>query len=120
MPGYANFNSNNTYCTYTQKKQIVGFCLEFFLSMGIGHFYAQRTLAGILKLLVCLLYCIFQCIYTSEAKGQAFADLGTLGKLSMISTFMLCCGFMIWQLVDIIMFATNSYKDGQGVPLMGW
>jgi len=29
-------------------------------------------------------------------------------------------GYLVWQIVDLILFSTNFYSDGNGVPLLGW
>jgi TM2 domain-containing membrane protein YozV len=100
------------YCQYRQKQQIVAFLLETFLSLGIGHFYSGRVNFGIIKLLVALspiiLMCCSVCCKGSEANG------------CLVLSSTLTCAYFIWQIIDIINFATNSYKDGYGVPLEHW
>lgn len=116
-----NSTNNNTYCNYKQKKQIVAFMLEFFVSLGVGHLYAGRTVFGILKLLVMLgpvilmiLNCCFGIAFKSE-RGQSI-----LGIFTIIGGCILCVGYFAWQLVDLVMFGINKYRDGNGVPLQHW
>jgi hypothetical protein len=102
----------NFYCQYRQKQQLVGFLLETFLSMGIGHFYAGRTSFGLIKLLICLSPLFLMCC----AACCGGKDAGCCILLSSALT----CTIIIWQILDMINFATNSYKDGYGVPLNHW
>jgi TM2 domain-containing membrane protein YozV len=100
------------YCQYRQKQQIVAFLLETFLSLGIGHFYSGRVNFGLIKLIVGLSPLILMCCSICWKGNEAG------GCLVLSST--LTCAYLIWQIIDIINFATNSYKDGHGVPLEHW
>lgn len=121
--GFVNYNENKKslnikhYCQYKQKKQLVALLLEFFISMGIGHFYANRTTYGLYKLglsLIPFLITIFLCCYNIIHKPTD--GEGLKNALFSISCLFICIFFTI-QLIDIINFLTNSYYDGNGVPL---
>jgi len=43
-----------------------------------------------------------------------------LEKLLGILFCLVCCGLIIWQIIDLVMYATNKYNDGNGVPLSNW
>jgi hypothetical protein len=124
--GYANFHTEtmdpNVYCTYLQKKQLVAFLLEFFVTLGIGHFYAGRILFGVLKLLVYLgpiIIGILMCCCGLALKPNENSS-GCLGLMTLICSCAFCCAALAWQLADLIMFGLNNYKDGNGVPLLHW
>jgi hypothetical protein len=114
--GYANVflpsKPKMIYCQYRQKQQLVAFMLETFLSAGIGHFYAGRVTMGMIKLLVCLSPIFLMCC------AACFRDKD--GGCCVLLSTTLMCSFLIWQVIDIINFATNSYKDGYGIPLNHW
>lgn len=115
--GRANLPKHNHhhfmgYCLYRQKQQIVAFLLETFLSMGTGHLYAARYTFALVKLFFCLVPFIMTCCIVGS-KGKKFDCL-----VGIVGIFK--CVFLIWQLIDIIYFATNSYRDGKGVPLIHW
>jgi hypothetical protein len=112
--GFANFETLeepriNTFCQYKQKKQVVAFLLETFFSLGLGHFYAGRENYAIIKLLISICACLFMSVKFSEK------DIVTM-CLSTILSFT----YLVWQIVDIINFASDNYKDGNGVPLERW
>ena len=126
--GFANFRlastnpTNNLPCQYTQKKQLVAFLLEFFFPFGVGHFYSQRTVIGILKLLFivatpCLFCCLLCCglfSMDSLSSQKVFSTLSaTLGLIYTI-------GLFAWVIVDLVFFGLNKYTDGNGVPLQEW
>jgi TM2 domain-containing membrane protein YozV len=122
MPEYANFTPEGVkdanYCNYPRKKQLVAFLLEFFFTFGIGHFYAGRVGFGVAKLIVLLLPVIGYILMCASVVAK---DTGNcLGLVAVIITYGFCCAGSIWQLVDIILFGINNYKDGYGVPLLHW
>jgi hypothetical protein len=123
--GYANFvpageTTYDFYCTYKQKKQIIAFLLEFFISVGVGHFYAGRILFGVFKLLVMFGPIILGILMCCTAMMKDRDSSTCMGLFVMIASCTFICGGLIWQLVDVIMFGINSYKDGNGVPLEHW
>lgn len=123
LDGYANFTPegqepSTRYCTYAQKKQLVAFLLEFFLPFGTGHFYIGQVLVGVLKVLIWFAPFVITMLMTCAVLSK---DTSTLTGL--IVTVLVCgfiCTGLIWQLVDIIIFAVNGFKDGNGVPLQHW
>lgn len=110
--GTANFYLYNNissilmtkYCQYKQKHQVVAFFLEFFLP-GTGHLYAGKFYSGVSKFIIMI--CLF-CIVGGNRKS----DQGSSSCLILI--------FFIWYMVDILSYASNKYKDGNGVPLVSW
>ena len=97
------YNSNlpKNYCSYTRKKQIVAFLLEFFL-LSIGHFYSGNYLIGILK--VIFLLSILSFYYSSTDKNIIFTNI-------------FVCFLSVWWLADSILYGINSYLDQNGVGL---
>jgi TM2 domain-containing membrane protein YozV len=121
--GRVNFNSPDevvqTYCHYRQKRQIVALLLETFISLGVGHFYARRTTHGIYKLCTGLIPClisIFLCCYNFVHKQEDGEGLKMI-LLTVMCSFI--CLFIVVHLYDVLMFLTNSYTDGNGIPLLG-
>jgi hypothetical protein len=126
LPGYANFIAEGQatpgyYCNYEQKKQLVAFLLEMFVSMGVGHFYTGRVLMGIIKLLVLLGPVMFGILMCCSSIIKSSSDTSSCaGLFFMVGSCACVCAALVWQLVDLIMFGINNYKDGNGVPLAHW
>ena len=131
--GWANYNPekdktkttvkdlNLKYCNYKQKAQLTAFLLEFFLPFGSGHFYALRYLSGVFKLLIFFGFWIGYCVINSMKKGGlSWVDESLNMKVAGCFLCCLCMGILAWQITDIVLFSTNSYKDGNGAPLNSW
>lgn len=122
--GRANFTPPGShpspyYCQYYQKKQLVAFLLETMIALGTGHFYTGRVNAGLFKLLICvfpiMIGIIFFCVSITMK-----SDNDCLEIISIVMTCIFACIALIWQLVDMVNFGANNYKDGNGVPLEPW
>ena len=112
-------------CCYLKKSQFIAFIFEFIIGFGLGHFYLGNVLLAIAKLLCfiilcCSFYLIGCCFYYKDE------DLNHINekKLSyilfnfwMIISFFI---FVIWQLIDAVLFGLNYYKDSYGVSLEPW
>jgi hypothetical protein len=135
--GYVNYDDskdsrNVKNCQYVQKKQITAFFLELFLWCGIGHFYSGRILIGIIKLIFFIsffvIYGFLRRYASKEDDNDIFISVDDdseclpeqVEKLLGILFCIVCCGLFIWQVIDLVMFASNKYYDGNGVPLTNW
>lgn len=120
LPDNKNKLPVQSYCHYRQKRQIVALLLETFISLGLGHFYARRTTHGIYKLVTGLIPCLFSiflCCYSFVHKPEDGEGLKVI-LLTLICSFI--CLYIVLHLYDVLMFLTNSYTDGNGIPLLGW
>ncbi len=132
LDGWAVFQDANSpqtmypqACNYQQKRQLVAFLLEFFFPCGIGHFYAGRVLMGVMKLILLALpilaLCLGFCGIIASPHGEGKSDAsGACVLIMAIFIYGSYCALGIWGFVDIILFGINSYKDGNGVPLLHW
>lgn len=109
--GYVSVESE---CDYQQKNQFVFLLLEFLLSFGIGHFYAERYYFGLIKLsfdvAVMSVYC---CCHALNKSEKAIRKEGIIRIILMLL-------FTIWQVVDAIAIGKKIYKDGNGIELSEW
>lgn len=121
MPDYANFQlknkdnktlySHKIYCSYKKKKLIVAALLEFFFPFALGHFYVEHYTLAYIKLTINVLIYIFgYFIYWHNFKEDLFIGL-------MAICLLMGCVIPIWNIVDLILFFTKFYKDGNGVSL---
>lgn len=118
MPDYANvvinnnsFVENNLHCSYKKKKVVVAATLELFLPLGLGHFYAEQYLLAFIKILYNFL--VYGYGYILYYKG-----LTDNSKISSIAfCIILTCLIPIWNLVDVALFFTYTFKDGNGIPM---
>jgi hypothetical protein len=125
LNGYANFveagkTFPGSYCNYEQKKQLVAFLLEMFVGMGVGHFYSGRVLFGVFKLLVLLGPLVLGILMCCSSIVKSSDTSSLMGLVVMIGSCACICTAVVWQLVDLIMFGINNYKDGNAVPLAHW
>ena len=110
--------NTNLPCSYEQRKQSFAFFWEFnFGAFAVGHFYAGRTLYGILKLLLNLAPCLLSCIIMCFGGGfDALKD--STWKIIINCGF--CCFCLGLQIYDLIAFGNNWHRDGNGMPLAPW
>ena len=101
-------------CNYKQKYQINAFLLELFPGFGVGHFYARRIGDGIAKLLASIGLLFFVLIYPLLIRCCSKCGSFTVGLLFLISVIL----FIIYVIIDVAMFATNKFKDGNGIDLV--
>ena len=139
--GFITHNpTNDTQCNYEQKSQLTAFLLALFLGeFGAGRFYVGQASTAVFKFLLiyyaCCLNCVCSRYFAARLGLESPMKFGTDISDHVIYSdtplsgmiFGLCCGvwpFMcascaltIWCIVDIILFATNSIPDGNGVYL---
>jgi hypothetical protein len=83
--------------------------------------YCSRVGIGILKFIFFLAFCATSCVFQSQKPGGVgFSGLNSNFQTLFILLICGCLGAMAWQITDIVFFASNSYKDGYGVPLNPW
>jgi hypothetical protein len=108
--GVANFSPPGVvlplFCQYKQKQKLTFFLLEFFIP-GVGHFYIGSILLGILKI---LLFCTGTCCASAAASKESFTMIFLIFQ----------CGVCLWYTVDLVLIATDFYRDGNTVPLQQW
>lgn len=130
IKGYTNLTENDEVkCCYKQKKQLTAFILEMLLSLGIGHFYIGNTFLGYIKLITIssieLLMIVYSCVIYN---GDHLRKIGREGEdkwsifhlIGTIFMFFGCFVFLLWQIIDVIMFGLNLYKDENGIELVSW
>ncbi len=108
------------FCSYHQRRQLTAFLLEFFLSFGIGHLYAHRFPEGCIKFTLASLVCIFLLALKLINKGVFIENQTPLSYVMLTFTTFMCCAFVGWQFVDLIMFGMNKFPDGNNMPLEPW
>lgn len=113
------------FCGYHKKSQIIAFFLESIFLIGIGHFYLNRFFHGLFKLLL-ILFIILLVFSMKKSKIEIkFFMSITADKLSFdfflnFMYFILVVNFIFIHLVDVIMIASNQYKDGFGFSMLSW
>lgn len=116
MPEYANIyikelSLHEMSCSYKKKKMVVAGLLELFLPFGLGHFYAGHLTLATIKFFYNILVYAFCCLLYS--KGH---DHDQMTKVIMFCVIMSCV-LPLWNVLDLFLFFTGSYRDGYGVPL---
>ena len=117
--GYDTYPYDNTIkCNYRKKSQIKAFLLELLLCYGAGHFYIHNYKRAIPKLIVfAFFYCLFIAlrIITKAKEENKLANL-----IICISAGVTFIGMLTWQIIDLVNFGKNNYKDGNKIPLFEW
>ena len=140
LEGFQTFYSKNLpldqqiYCNYQQINHFYPLILEIFLP-GIGHFYASKYFFGCAKLILVItfvstsyyLYKVFRIpdyieSFKRTLMNKIFKEIrGDLPILYTVAQFLFNISFhpfwMFW-ILDIYMYFTNSYKDGNGIPMV--
>lgn len=103
-------------CDYKQKKQVVAFCLEFFIGpFGSGFFYMGLYKLAIGQLMTTLsgpiLICFIACLCNKEDNDPGYMQcFELLWKLAWI----------VYWLTGVILIGQNKLNDGDNKPLEGW
>ncbi len=127
--GFANFvsgddkvlpNITGNYCSYRQKRQLISFLLESFLSFGIGHIYAERYVQGYIKLILCFSILVIFLVQHFLSKDMLFEDYLKSSPVLLLIFIALTFVWTMWQLVDMVLIGLNKYFDGNNMPLEAW
>ena len=127
------------YCNYPQKHHMIALILELFLP-SIGHFYVGKYWFGIIKLIlgvtfVCSSY--YRYVYIRQLRNKGYIlilwetilnkypyeniliDIHGIDPLDIAQLLFNISfhPFWIFYVIDIYMYYTKTYYDGNGVPL---
>jgi hypothetical protein len=119
-----NFYSEN-FCDYHKKSQLITFFLESVFLIGIGHFFLHRFFHGLFKLLLIILIILLVfSMKKSKIEIKFFmsisSDKPSLEFLLNFIHFILILSYLFIQTIDLLMIASNEYKDGFGFPMISW
>ena len=119
--GYTTPKEDKIYqCCYEQKSAKTAFLLEAFLGFGAGHFYVGDNVSYIKALIYFILFVVFIItIFRVCFRKDKFQTGGNFYLRILRSACLIICGctFIIWQMVDSVMFSLRGYKDKNGVEL---
>lgn len=110
-------------CCYRMKSQFNAFLLEFVVGFGAGHFYIGNITLAVLK---CVSFIMFCC--TCLTIGLCFCyktnrhNEEPTSKHKLLNVIFLFCiyTYMIWQIIDSVLFGINFYTDYENVELEVW
>lgn len=119
-----NNERDDNYCIYKRKSQFIAFALEAVFMAGIGHFYLNRLIYGGIKFsLFFILGLIYFLIKRNNLEVKFLSnDPNQNHKNTLVNIFiaLLIICLLALQVYDMIMFGTNSFSDGMGIPLISW
>ena len=108
-------------CCYRQKSSLKAFFLEACLGFGAGHFYIGNKKLGIIKALtyaILFLLILSICLRKFYQKNRFSSDSNIIIKMCRSFCVLACmCTFIIWQMIDSVMFSLGGYSDDKGVNL---
>ena len=126
------------FCNYRQKHHLIALALEVFLP-GFGHFYTAHYWLGLIKLALCLAFILSSYYLYDEMRIPTYVEAlkktilnkilepidgprETNGGISTKDIAQLLFNitfhpFWIFWLVDIYLYFTKTYYDGNGVEL---
>ncbi len=115
---------SESFCAYQKKSQLIAFLLEFIFLMGIGHFYLNRFFHGFYKIFL-IIFIILVWFSMKKSKIEIKFFLSFSHKLSSdcllnFLFFILVGNFIFIHIIDVIMIASNRYKDGFGFHIISW
>ncbi len=121
-----NVNNYNVFCQYKRKSQLIAFALEAIFMAGIGHIYLNRLLHGLLKFTLFFILGSMYCFIKRKNTDVRFFSINSEQNKTLeisllnVSMVLLFACLLALQVYDMIMFGTNSFPDGFGVPLISW
>ena len=98
-------------CQYKRKNQWIYFLLEFIFPFGIGHFYANRILNGLIKLFLLAIIITLDFVFKNVIKDF---KTKTNFNIFIIIAYIL---YTIGHIFEIIMIGINKYEDGNNIIL---
>ena len=108
-------------CCYKQKSGLKAFFLEAIFVFGFGHFYVGNTRLGVTKVIIYAILFLFTLIIFCRRyyqKNKFIFDTNIFVKMFKTLCVLACgCTFIIWQMVDSVMFCLGGYTDKNGVKL---
>ena len=103
-------------CCYRQKKVKYAFLGEAFFGFGLGYFYLENYNLFFIKLItnvsICCIIC-FSGFFINKRKENNKIIFTSCNILN----FILLCVFIVWKIVDFILFGLNLVKDKNGAEL---
>jgi len=115
--GFANApeftQDKNKFCQYEQKKQYYALYLEIVFFFGIGHLYSHRIIISFIKALFFIITLFVRSIYVSYQNEK----ISPSKVISQIGYYTLLLFYILYHMLDLMMFYLNKYTDGYGIPL---
>ena len=108
---------NKNMCFYEKKKQFLAFIMES-VGFGIGHIYTENLALAIPKLMIYVFACSAIIILRIVSRKTEENNPTTLLVACIACT--IGSVVIIWHIIDMILYALNSYKDGNGIELLPW
>ena len=121
--GWTNLQgSDDVKCCYQQRSQTVAFLCEFLVGFGLGHFYIGNITLGSIKLIIfttaCCAYCTIGFCFCYKEDNEN--EVGFKQKLLNVLFLISLCTFLLWQIVDSVLFGLNIYQDSNKIDLVHW
>ena len=108
-------------CCYKQKSWLKAFLLEAFFIFGFGHFYVGNNKLGTTKAIIYAIFFLSTLIIICRRyyqKNRLVFDSNIFVKMFKTLCVLACgCTFIIWQMIDSVMFCLGGYTDKNGVNL---
>lgn len=105
-------------CDYKMISRFKAGLLEMVPGFGLGHFYALRKRNGAIKFFFSLvgIVCLFVSgIYIKEITEETEAVDHPYVSFFVLGTIVLILVVIVWNIIDVILFWGNCYKDGNGI-----
>lgn len=115
------FGLKNIFCSYEQKYQIIALVLEFFFPFGLGHFYLNRIIIGLLKLIFALLiYTFFRLsVNNRNFSNRVFNNYAYFkNNFYLFYNILLISLYVVIHCYDLTMLILDKYTDGNGIELI--
>lgn len=110
-------------CCYKKKSQFAAFLMEILIGFGAGHLFIQNYTLGIIKLCFQVTACCSCCLigfcfcYKTNKHNEEPSNKQIFLNVLFLFGILL---FFIWQLIDLVLFGINYYKDGNGIEMESW
>lgn len=117
---YTSTLSSKQKCDYKMISRFKSGLLEMIPGFGLGHFYALRNRNGAIKFffsLIAIVCLIVSGMYIKEIREETEAVDHPYVSFFVLGTISLILIIIIWNIIDVILFWSNCYKDGNGITM---
>ena len=113
-PGYTTFYKDNIYknkpfCNYAFRYKNWAIWLEISMPFGVGHFYCERYLHGLMKFVIFWFLSFVKVIFKKQVR--AYPELLKISQ-------MLLWLFGVLYVADVVGFTFDFYKDGNNMKIL--
>ena len=105
-------------CCYESKSKLTVVLIEFLIGFGFGHLYAGRHTNCSIKMAVMTILAITSIFIIRKLYKDRKKDKHVIfNVLSIVTLFVCIATYLVWQILDSILFIFDIFTDGSNQKL---